>query len=261
VTFAQHPLSSAHAKVSRAKVHIEALDSDIRVQTKSDITVARKNLEQGGVPTGDIVDVLNVAPHDPLPWGIMLGDIVSNLRAALDHIAWELAMLRCSESGTTLGNSQAQNVYFPLRDVAAHTPYRAGAGLFKSDVAFFPDRAWDTVEAFQPYNRASRGELELLAVLDELSRIDKHRSIVVPERLIQLQVSATDTKVIRQSLHEPHHQWLFSGPPTDGFEPDGKYDIVMYPPVMLGKQFSALQLSDIHDLIRNDVLPAFASFF
>lgn len=142
----------------------------------------------------------------------------------------------------------------------ASTPYREEAGLFRSDLSFFPERSWDLIESFQPYHRAARPELELLGILDELVRIDKHRFVIAPERLVKLEMSPTETRIIRQRLDEPHRQWVPSRVYRDNFEPRGTFDIVMYPPLRGQRGFSALELGDIHDLIANELIPAFAGF-
>ena len=249
------PLSSAHAKIERANVHIEELIHSISDTTDPDITVTRKgNLTGGsGHPiSGSAVDDVQIKARDPIPWSVMIGDAVTNLRSALDHIAWALADKYVAEARITLKPSDERGISFPL----GHDPANFGASRF-----ILPE-ARPVIESFQPYNRTKRPELELLGILDELSRTDKHRLVIPIERLVRLRLNAAQSKIIRAPLNYPYHQWLLSAPTIENdFEPEGVFDIVMYPALRGDRGFSSLELRDIYNLIRDEVLPAFTGFF
>jgi len=114
--------------------------------------------------------------------GVFVGDIVHNIRSALDHVAWQLVM----HGGVQLSESQARKVMFPITDsepeFKSQTP--------KSLPGVRPEEM-TAVERFQPYNRLDSflhfKNGAPLARLRELSRHDKHRVItpvlVVPARL------------------------------------------------------------------------------
>lgn len=235
-------------------MHIEELIKSISDTTDPDIAVVRKGTlagESGHPVSGSVVDDVTIKPRDPTPWSLMIGDVVTNLRSALDHIAWALALRQAEISKTLLTPSDERGISFPLGDIA---------GKFGVSKCILP-AAVDTIEYFQPYNRTKRPELELLGVLDELSRIDKHRLVIAIERLVRLRVNSSQTQILRARLDQPYRQWVLSESTVeDDFEPEGAFDIVTYPPVRGHRGFSTLELHDIYNLIRDEVIPAFAGF-
>ncbi|MEX1022974.1 MAG: hypothetical protein WD058_07480 [Dehalococcoidia bacterium] len=249
----EHPLGSAAAKVERAEAHINELTRSISDTSDPDITVTAKgNLKGEGDLSGRAVHEVTIEPRDPTTWSLMIGDAVTNLRSSLDHIAWALAQERARRERRVLTVAEERGISFPLGDL----PDSFGVSRV------IIDEAVPVIESFQPYNRAQRPELELLGILDEISRTDKHRLIIAIERRVRIRVS-DKTWATKARLDEAYRQWViwndFS--PANDLEPDGAFDITVNPSIRDGAGFSALELSDVHDLIRDEVLPAFARFF
>ena len=111
----------------------------------------------------------------PPHWGLLLGSIVYNLRCALDHIAWALY-----KRGNTPNLSEKREafIYFPIYDDRVkfnNALSRKLPGVRLADTA--------KVRLTQPYRAGKRNlDRHSLWILDELSRLDKHRTIqpVVP---------------------------------------------------------------------------------
>jgi hypothetical protein len=117
-----------------------------------------------------IISVVEIGPVFPPVCGLLLGDVVHNFRSALDHVAWALY-----KRGTTPNLSPAREakVYFPIYDDRVkfnRSLKRKLPGVTRADIA--------KVRACQPYHAPKRLRRQhVLWVVDELSRLDKHRTI------------------------------------------------------------------------------------
>ena len=115
----------------------------------------------------ELTVLLRIEHAPELPWytGMMIGDVLHNLRSALDHTAWALV-----EAGTTPVPSSPRLVQFPIYD---------DAGNFSAQVTKrlpgVSSEAVAIIESVQPYQRGATAEA--LGVLARLSNEDKHRHI------------------------------------------------------------------------------------
>jgi hypothetical protein len=150
--------------------------------------------------------------------GLLIGEIVHNLRSALDHLAWHLVpptRLR------KLSVRAAEAVYFPMA--------RTQKGYWNGVNRLLPGTTNDQrafIEQYQPYHRSAAGRA--MRTLRTLSNTDKHR-IIVPalyfpvrfksqlkyegarqiEHLIRLQPGR------EMKLGTPLSTWTFSGRPQN----------------------------------------------
>lgn len=106
-------------------------------------------------------------PEYPERWSILLGDIVTNLRAALDHAFWAAAV---RHSGVP---TKPHVVNFPITPVHANFDSK---GILRRLVA---DDVWEIVEAVQPFHGGDQAHTTPLEVLRWLSNVDKHRAVHV----------------------------------------------------------------------------------
>jgi hypothetical protein len=169
----EHLFASAWLKWGRAIVHAEALRADIdafRGDADADPILSFRAEYQpkrhGFSVTPTIVDL------PPARWGLMLGDVVSNFRAALDHLAWAIVSRGSSPPGG-LTDSQQRRVYFPIYDerddfnakLATRLP-----GAKRPDIA--------KIRALQPYRYgAKRRPFHALTLLAAVNNNDKHRAV------------------------------------------------------------------------------------
>ncbi|MCH7620453.1 MAG: hypothetical protein IH870_00985, partial [Chloroflexi bacterium] len=95
----------------------------------------------------------------PATWSVIVGDIIHNLRSALDNMVYSL----CTR---------------PSRDTAFPLFANANVGTFNRMTAHVPENAITDIKALQPYNYgeelAARHPLTALRVL---SNADKHKTI------------------------------------------------------------------------------------
>jgi hypothetical protein len=127
----------------------------------------------------------NVPRIFPVHMGLLLGDIVHNFRASLDHLAWAIY-----KRGKTpaLTEWREQGVYFPItrsndafNEALVATPKKRSKlpGVRRADIAI--------ARRYQPYKYGKRNlDNHCFVVLDKLANADKHRTIqpvqAVPEK-------------------------------------------------------------------------------
>jgi hypothetical protein len=165
VTLEPYPLTNAHWKTERAKLHLDSLREEvaafckdshaITVQEESELDRVRYRVELK-------------QPHVYV--FLILGDVLQCLRTALDQAVWSLIHHR------TGGDPQSSE--FPIFARPLNTEDRR---KFNRKVKGLSDEAIAYVESIQPYNRMDGAPLSTdpLWCLHELNRIDKHRRISV----------------------------------------------------------------------------------
>jgi hypothetical protein len=152
-------LDDSWTKLARGKEHLAALSHECGeyLDTGPQISVETFN----DPDTGSFETRFLGEPSPPPRIGAIVGDVVHNLRSALDVAAWQLA-LNNDEAATLKERNQ---VSFPLTRCAAEfkKPHRA--------LKFFSEQAGEVVERLQPYQPS----MEALGWLRDLSNADKHR--------------------------------------------------------------------------------------
>lgn len=83
------PLIGPKLKVKRAATHLEALHKEIRPFLDSKPKPYRF-VSKVDVETSRYVLHLIIERPPPLEWSLLVGDFVQNLRAALDHLIWQM---------------------------------------------------------------------------------------------------------------------------------------------------------------------------
>jgi hypothetical protein len=157
---ADERLVRIRVKVERAKKHIEDLDIDIR-------TFLESNPYQLGIKhdlsSQRVVYYLTSVRDTPLSISATIGDILHNLRSALDHLAYQLVDIG------TKGKGPFHHVSFPiLKDVAN---YRANS---RKRIRGMRQDAIQAIDTLKPY----KGGNETLWNLHRLNNVDKHRLLI-----------------------------------------------------------------------------------
>ena len=161
-----HPLDDSRAKIGRARTHLQALVKDAAtwmVNNPSQMTVEKVS---GAEPGTFHFVAKHVPTTDPFRWGLYFGDIVQNLRGALDHLAFALADKDSSGRG-----------------VDRETQF-----LIAPNAAEFKKASWhlehlsqhhrDMIEREQPYVRQPNDvAMHPLSMLAGYSNVDKHHII------------------------------------------------------------------------------------
>ena len=163
--------NSAAAKAERAEEHLvdlkRALDKWLGRHPYTLVTSEPAPSPSNRYAAEAKVWVNSVEPV-PDKVGIVLGDLLGNLRAALDHCAWRAACRHLGREPS--GTEKASRVAFPIEGSAERFEKHA-------TVALVSDEARDLMRACQPFPSHRSTRARHLAVLKNLVNVDKHREI------------------------------------------------------------------------------------
>lgn len=158
-------LAGIQAKLTRADEHLKLLDEAISAYLRGNpYRFVGEEHYEGEYHHWSIVLEVRELPPD-LVWGPIIGDAVHNLRSALDHLAWQLAL-------PTPRAETPNRIEFPVfLDSPAHDP----GGTFTRKLKYLRREAHAVIEAAQPYKA---GDLHHpLWLLHRLWNTDKHRNL------------------------------------------------------------------------------------
>ena len=154
------------AKIDRATEHLETLKSEIRAWLNSEPYGVIKKFEPESGRHSLILDVKGAANFER--YALIAGDCAQNLRCALDHLVYNLAL----ESPKGMPD-KPRVLQFPLCD----TPDDFNGQRYR--IASLTEEAQKFIESKQPYNRAHAELPPIMAVLNDFNNIDKHRLVHV----------------------------------------------------------------------------------
>jgi len=153
------------AKLDRADQHLRTL------QHAFDLWVGGETYEIVDVidyDTGeDILTFRWVTAQPYVEWGLLVGDCVHNLRSALDHLVYALAV---NSSGVD-PPPNARRLQFPIADQK-----NAFAAERNRKLKGLPEHLVSKIEGCQPYHRFGPNPL---TIIREVSNMDKHRVVPV----------------------------------------------------------------------------------
>jgi hypothetical protein len=105
----------------------------------------------------------HVAAQPPLEeLALIFGDILSNLRSALDYLVWQLVL--------TGGRKPGRQTAFPVVKREKDWAVQGGAAL-----KGVPEEWAQVIESMQPFQRLERPDLHPLAILEHVNNLSKHR--------------------------------------------------------------------------------------
>ena len=163
---AQYAIEGIKGKVTRAEDGLGLLRDEMRqfcgeLQESVQHEVRVDRDEQVWVYRGE-------TPSVPIEWSIMTGEILYNLRSALDHLVWELVLA----NGQTPGPHSA----FPIVDRES-----AWVSRRDRDLRGLSEPAIARIRLLQPYGGGLNLPFDVLALLylHTLCNIDKHRHLVL----------------------------------------------------------------------------------
>ncbi len=157
---ADERVAAIRVKVERANHHINDLESELQLFLDSDpyVVGAKCDLE-----TRQVIYYLAIVTPVPPVIATITGDVIQNLRSALDHLAYHLVVVGSGDTGNF------RHVYFPIADSADH--YKASRD---GKVRGMRQEAIDAIDALRPYGDGN----DALVLLNQLSVVDKHRLLL-----------------------------------------------------------------------------------
>lgn len=168
------PLDGVFEKLTRTGSHTEHLEKLVSgvLETVLYTAVTERYVEDGENIGHFTIRAWESDPHPVNVIGVVLGDIVHNLRSALDHLAWQLSILAGNDpppSGTEFPVFRDEPKYCAEKGDGSPRP---GSGLFKIRGLAEEDRA--IIKGAQPF-QIDDPLSDPLWVLHDLANIDKHR--------------------------------------------------------------------------------------
>lgn len=166
----EHPW---RAKLNQARTHLERYEAAARQY----VADSHFRFEYDRDPVrGALTVTLRADAPPPMILGVIVGDVLHNLRSALDAIAWET----CSRAGVPA--KRERDVYFPITESPTGWGKTARQKLprvapehrkvFRELQPWHYDQMARDAGVDVPYSHALR---EPLYRLDELARLDRHR--------------------------------------------------------------------------------------
>lgn len=145
---------------------------------------------------------LRVKKPYPERWSILLGDVVGDFRAALDHAMYDAVL---AHSGTP---SRPEDVFFPI-----HTDEKKFRKAQKKLASLVAPAVSELIDAVQPLHGTDRAHTSPLETLRWLSNRDKHRQVQVIGRTA---VDLASITVQSETPLEIVHNWRREGEVQDG---------------------------------------------
>jgi len=118
--------------------------------------------------------LINPGDAPPLRFAVIIGEVVHDLRSALDHLVWQLA------ENNPKGNGASERNQFPIFDKVDRDPkkWKDRRNRWRAMLSNVEPTHCATIKALQPYRRAHRVLYCPLAELANLSNTDKHNVLV-----------------------------------------------------------------------------------
>jgi hypothetical protein len=232
-------LAGCHAKIARAREHFDELK-------RGAADFFEDNLAR--VETGEIgLDVIESPVAPPARLSLILGDMVHNLRCALDYLAWELAKANLG------GTEPSRKTQFSL----ANSPEEF-ARLSQHQLRDLSRPDQETIERMQPY-RAKEPHWHPLSWLKQLSNGDKHQTLHLIGG-VSAHMASMDLSGGKSDLADVEGNWAwFLGEPQGNLRvmiqpvdpPGPEEEVLMFPVFHLALEDETV-LSDVLD----DMIPA-----
>jgi hypothetical protein len=163
------PLTHCKARLEWAREHISQLRA---LNAEFQATKPYQVIGEYDSSSGWFTVQLKASPV-PNRVGLLIGDILHNLRSTLDHLLWQLTIANGHVPDTfpLPKKSKWADLQFPMVD----SP-QAYANVANRRLWGISQQSRDRIERFQPYNMVPNpGDVSVLWMLRELSNVDKHR--------------------------------------------------------------------------------------
>lgn len=160
-------IADARVRLGRAKANCQRLKNDIITFGRKHPNAYRALIEQDG--KGNCRVAARITERPPTEWGLAVGDLLVDLRCALDYAVYALAIEHSGEPVPTW----AHRLEFPI----TITETRWGEAIRRHSLDGLNDAAIEFIKSVQPWQGQEDGSNGALAALDELVGINKHRFI------------------------------------------------------------------------------------
>ncbi|MBF6323913.1 hypothetical protein IU451_15445 [Nocardia cyriacigeorgica] len=180
-------MQSAYAKLGRAKKHLAELRTDMQNYRDSNAVTFRIRQQKDPLDSAVVIVECVARVKQPPPsedWGLAIGDILTNLRAALDHALYGHIAARHS-----LTEKEKKSVQFPVILNA-----KDWAGVDGRYSKWVDPAVWAHVYDKQPFHQQDpqQGGLH---ILNDLVNRDKHRTLHVLVSIGEVSFDRNTTRI------------------------------------------------------------------
>jgi hypothetical protein len=158
-----HPLDGVQLKCERAHHHLKTLKAEFDAFTRDAYSIRHEVKDGGREHVYRVVRLKKTRPE----WGPIIGDCLGNAASALDHLAYQLAILHTGTLTPALARDTRFPIYGSPRDFWNNLPRLRAIG---------PDQVVP-LERLQPYHGMRAPDDHWLMILKRLSDFDKHRTL------------------------------------------------------------------------------------
>ena len=156
-------LEGVNAKIQRAQDQIERLARDIEASCEDQRALFSEELRPD---VGDKIWIFRgETPIVPIEYSIRLGEIVYNLRSALDQLIWQLVHANYK--------APSHRNEFPIFDDESRFN-----NVVKTKLAGVSQQSLAIIKEMQPFRKDDKWSA--LKTVHSLCNIDKHRSVILP---------------------------------------------------------------------------------
>jgi hypothetical protein len=258
----QHPLEGPFIKLKRAEKHLETIDQYL---AKFDSLAAH------GVSfeLDDEKSFYQARLHALFPpfidfWTI-IGEFCYQVRSSLDHLVYAVSEFPSTLTEKELAKAE-RDTAFPI-SLERQKSDAGVRGRLRSVPQGIREEVFKVVDRYQPYQRGDREAAfdDALALLDELSNLDKHRIFKMLEVNIKIDLIDLAPGIRTIQATKANDGQIFAWIPAHldpeaAFLPRVKTQVVL-PVKRHGGHVHIESLRAIHNRARNDILPEFKQFF
>jgi len=179
-----HPLRGVLAKYNRSSELYDDLREEMDSFFNSD-PGPHSSMGEFDHEAWEWVERVQIHEPPPIRFGVILGDVVHNLRSALDHLVWQTTLLD--------GGTPDRGTQFPIVTKSAEAFERTA----DRQIPGLSAEHRELIRQVQPFLAGSDADPHPLAVLALLSNTDKHQ-IVNPT----ISFVANETKIAAERILE-----------------------------------------------------------
>ena len=185
-------------KLARAREHLNELTALLNNWTHSGHHEVINEPDPVSGPDWFRVRV-HTDPVPVVPFSLLIGDVLHNLRSALDHLAYALAEKH--HAGRSLPDAIARESEFPIYR------YDNPTAFTKKTRGIHPE-AQKIIAELQPYQRGSECALDRLWMLHDLTTTDKH-SLLLTGAVANVATGFSPHRSQNWQLHGVHVEKTF----------------------------------------------------
>ena len=177
-------LDGVRAKLARADEHFDLLEREIDTFLADESKPVALSIPYLDPDSGYHLVYAVVEHAPPLRLGVIVGDVIHNVRSALDHLVWQLVLLN--------GGKPGRDHSFPIAD---HPNDFAAQAVKRLDGVAPRHRA--VIESVQPYHGSGGPENTYLGLLSHLSNVDKHQVVHSTHAVLEDPGERISARVVR----------------------------------------------------------------